>query len=79
MKGKINKAGYLLIWRKAKMVVQDCPYAGFNGQCGDQCPLFGEPETVKHQHLSTGPTGETHLSLCNRTLTFEELIDERKK
>lgn len=39
--------------------------------CGDWCPLFGEP-------LDCG-TGEIQLQLCHNTLTFTEITDEREK
>ena len=73
MKGKIDTDGILFIERKQKndepfYSDQLCPFG--RGNCGDWCPLFGEPER------SFAGRG-VKLQLCHRTLEFEELEDER--
>lgn len=90
MKGKIDKNGNLRIERDSRRDgTTYCPFqqTNFWGKdvlCGDRCPLFGEP----YQHterrnpfsaldLSTELTGKTALSLCHKTLIFDEFTDER--
>lgn len=71
MKIKIDEDGYLSIERglkNPKFKTQYCPYYAIdnNGsQCGDWCPLFGEPAN-----------GE--LETCKRIIEYDECIDERK-
>ena len=70
MKIKISRAGHLYIERglkKSKFKTQYCPYtATGNGfaQCGDWCPLFGEPE-------------HGVLKLCKTEISYDKCIDER--
>lgn len=76
MKGKISKSGWLVIERSGKWINQYCPFvddASAVGECAHFCPLFAEPET---EELIAGQP-KTLLRLCHRTLTFDELIDER--
>ena len=81
MKGKIWIDGHLMILRGREMSPQNCPYAP--ATCGDWCPLFGEPypHTCARSalDLSTELTGKTALSLCHKTLIFDEFTDEREK
>ena len=87
MKGKIWIDGHLMILRGREMSPQNCPYAQAIGTtCGDWCPLFGEPypHTERRNHfnaldLSTELTGKTALSLCHKTLIFDEFTDEREE
>ena len=80
MKGKIWINGHLMILRGREMSPQNCPYAP--ATCGDWCPLFGEPypHTCARSalDLSTELTGKTALSLCHKTLIFDEFTDERE-
>lgn len=39
--------------------------------CGDWCPLLGEPYETEH--------GNTRISVCQRSLIFTEFEDEREK
>jgi len=81
MKGKIDKDGVLYIERAGVMRQQMCPYSYSNQlpvfsatQCGDACPLFGEPTQLSHT-----PSGDTYgIKLCQRELVFGKLTDERK-
>lgn len=75
MKIKIDKDGYLQIFRKNDWKTQECrPGGGVNpngyenhryyAACCDMCPLFGEPEDEKEPmyggiHTSRGGHGET--------------------
>jgi hypothetical protein len=85
MKGKIDNNGWLRIERCGKERLQECPYTQKTFQvnnltirepCGDWCPLFGEPT----QYYSDGvvvANGKTLLTLCHKTLIFDEFTDER--
>jgi len=79
MRFKINVNGNLRIERAGQMKVQECPYdmaslsatKGENAECGDWCPLFGEPE---YTNDSKGATLRIcHTELCGR------FIDEREE
>ncbi len=52
MKVKINKEGILEIERNGEFKSQFCPFImtsiGDMVNCGDWCPLFGEPELLGH-------------------------------
>lgn len=76
MKGKINDLGDLEIFRNSKFKMQKCNFAEMDGLgsqfCGDNCPLFGEPESVDVVCVS--------IEICQgRTLLFGEFTDERVK
>lgn len=43
--------------------------------CGDWCVLFGEP--MQHENGYGFPKWE--LEICEKTLTFDEFVDERGK
>jgi hypothetical protein len=84
MKGKIDKYGFLNIFRKDDYKVCDCPYSTANDNvmhCGDWCPLFGEPweeeRFVDDGFQDTVKTGRTEIELCKRDLQFDEFEDER--
>ena len=94
MKGKIE-FGFLYIEREgSEMKSQYCPFdstpAVFEGEdkarCGVWCPLFGEPKTEDQEpptlyrgvSVSSGPQ-ITSLSLCQKTLYFDDFEDERNE
>jgi len=85
MKGKIWIDGHLMILRGREMSPQNCPYAQRHTPCGDWCPLFGEPYPHTERANPTNgldrrmvETGHTALSLCHKTLIFDEFTDERE-
>jgi len=50
-------------------------------KCGAFCPLFGEHYKVVGEHPISGEimaTGTVAVKLCETTLEFEELVDERE-
>jgi hypothetical protein len=74
MKGKIDNSGALWIDRGSEIKKQFCPFwqrdkIGLSHQCNDYCPLFGEPSLIGSLYT---------ISLCHKTLHFEELTDERE-
>lgn len=86
VKGKINKNGVLEIERAGKFKPQDCRKSIFttgNGgdcfSCGDECSLFGEPETETawNEMKSDQKTGRIFVELCEKTWYFDEFEDER--
>ena len=83
MKGKIWIDGHLMILRGREMSPQNCPYAQRHTPCGDWCPLFSEPYPHT-ERANPGldrrmvETGQTALSLCHKTLIFDEFTDERE-
>jgi hypothetical protein len=72
MKGKINPAGILMIWRVNEYKKQYCPLSGGDLFCGDTCPLFREPWLDK-------ATENTVLKICYREIVLKEFEDEREK
>ena len=71
MKGKIDNAGRLHIWRGDDWKDQHCHTRAQH--CSDWCPLFGEPY---EQNLLLGNIA---LNLCiKRTLVFDSLDDQRE-
>jgi hypothetical protein len=78
MNGKIDKDGHLSIERAWVMKSTLCPFDNPSDeeyrkpvQCGDWCPLFGEPWPLSDK-------SEKHwLHLCHRELEFETFTDER--
>ena len=73
MKIKINKTGSLEIERAGRGKKQYCPFVGEDriNNCGDWCPLFGEPEPHATQPVMM-------LKLCH-TYICGEITDERGK
>jgi hypothetical protein len=72
---KINKLGNLEIERAGKFQSQGCPHKG--GNCGDWCPLFGEP-----QELNDGEKKWEMLLVCGHVISTEygeKIIDERPR
>ena len=65
VKVKLNNKGNLFIERAGKFKIQGCPYYHKEAACGDWCPLFVECEGC--------------LELCESTICYDEMIDERKK
>jgi hypothetical protein len=74
MKGKINRNGYLQVWRGKEYKDKYCPFIKSNcGDwyvCGDWCVLFGELDYEENEI--------PEIKLCHKTLYFKELIDERQ-
>lgn len=74
MKGKINKLGRLEIQRGGKWKCQHCPYMEYYdsvpADCGDWCPMFGEPDSGRWKD-------KVMLQICNGTLWFDAFNDER--
>ena len=84
MKGKICKDGFLELWRRSEFKRQMCPVTNaLAADCGDWCPLFGEPTDGLDYCSDTQKyvkTGETLLSICQgQILAFEEFKDEREQ
>jgi hypothetical protein len=75
MKGKINEDGRLEIFGRGK---QYCPFCRNSGgqkeECGNWCPLFGEPEYIR----ATTVYYNVKISLCKKTLYFESFEDKSK-
>ena len=81
MNAKINKEGYLEIERAGEMRTQACPMVMKDIQCGDWCPLFGEPYDlkVKSDQDSSLLVYEFYIELCGgRILRLKGIEDERK-
>ena len=73
MEGKITKDGDLMILRAGKWKQQICPACGLN--CGDACPLFGEP--YKETIVADVAIDTYTLELCERKVAFTSFQDER--
>jgi len=84
MQGKIDKNGHLFIRRKNTIKEQLCPFysaKSLTGQnCGDWCPLFEEPE--RGYKINADLLDENKkpfkINICQTTLYFDELTDERE-
>ena len=77
MKGKIDKNGKLWIERANMMKEQHCLEHPKTTTCGDQCPQFGEPESIYAGENATPDLIE--VEICQgRRLQFDEFTDERK-
>lgn len=73
LNGMITKNGLLQINRGGTMRQQYCPYHPAGLECGDWCPLFHEPYTMKEEGRKI-----VNLWLCNnRCFKLQKLIDER--
>lgn len=76
MRGIITKDGILKIQRKSNWKEQHCPYVkndAYDTRCGDWCPLLEEPA-----YINRGFEHQFRLCACNRTLWFDEFMDERE-
>ena len=73
MRIKIDKDGYLEIERAGEMMAQECPFSDGNRDCGDHCPLFGEPD------MEEGGSFVGSINLCHNRYLGGEIIDERGK
>ena len=75
MEGKIDKRGELWIKRKSEYKPAYCPYMknkeGGYYICDCTCAMFSEP-------FYRNEAGMADLSLCQKTLRFTKLIDERE-
>lgn len=84
MKGKIDRAGCLYIERAGKVKKQRCPFYGVTeefpdpAECGDWCPLFGEP--MRETYIDDYGKNKSRivLALCHKTHEFNEFTDERE-
>jgi len=74
MDGKITKDGDLMILRAGKWKQQICPTSSLN--CGDACPLFGEP--YKETIVANVAVDNYTLDLCKGEWTFNSFQDERE-
>ena len=70
MDGKIDKNGTLWIKRKSEYVPAYCPYFKGDCVCGCSCVMFSEPNY-------RNDTDMADISLCQKTIIFVHLIDER--
>ena len=90
MKGKIDSQGFLHIERAGVMKEQLCPFQSldtnplYGKECGDWCPLFGEPYTWEKCKLDKNNdkvyVNMISINICNRhDFEFElnDLTDER--
>lgn len=75
MEVKIDNNGILWIMRKSKFELACCPYiktkSGLAPACWCGCALFSEP-------FYRNEAGMADISLCQKTLKFVHLIDERE-
>ena len=74
MKAAINQDGFLSIERAGILQRQYCPFqaAEESQECGDWCPMFGEPDIWSQNLVS--------ISICNgKTIKLELLEDHRIK
>ncbi len=87
MKIKINKDGSLEIERAGRGRKQYCPFVLEAVDCGDWCPLFGEPEIFTKEKFNQDRDGDTtvnlvttisRIDLCHITLEGE-ITDKRGK
>lgn len=94
MKGRINSGHTLIINDKRRLCPFAIAGSHIGQAstvelrfCGDWCALFGEPEpqtgtvydpTNMMTLLKSEETGKVELSLCKKTLVFDEFIDERE-
>ena len=73
----IDNVGMLAIERGGEMKSQWCPFHNEGEEptleCGDWCPLFGEPV------LPFSGEATVELDICKKTLPFDEFTDEREK
>ena len=71
MEGKIDKNGLLWIKRKTEYNLAYCPYVNGDCACGCFCAMFSEPVYWSESTIAD-------ISLCQKTLRFVHLIDERE-
>lgn len=57
----INRFGHLKLERDGVFVAQYCPYSPEGAECGDWCPLFGEPIKAMEGNSSM-------LPICTKVL-----------
>lgn len=77
MKIKIDATGGLWIKRAADYKKVWCPITQTKDQCGDWCPLFGEPDP--EEDADGNVTRYSGIDLCHRARIVGEIIDERVK
>ena len=85
MKIRLDRNGNLTIERNGSFHEQICPFQkapdGSQQECGDHCPLFGEPVMGKvHAFVYKLPFKDPDfLSICQDLTLYGEVIDERAK
>jgi len=80
MKGRINREGRLVFVRGGNAHTTLCPFQpSLDVPCGIWCALFGDPKVSKFfDPNKNAETVTTTLSLCHKTLKFDEFKDERE-
>jgi len=73
---KINKDGYLEMYRRGNWRFMICPFTGDGSHCGDWCPLFYYKETVRPGPGCEGNETLRELFLC-RTKYLIKKIDDK--
>ena len=82
-------SGWLFIERAGKMKAQECPFAEdrdvidgirIRRNCGDWCPLFGEPKHIESVGELTGRKVDCgwELEICQGRALTGEIVDERR-
>lgn len=74
MEIKIDKQGNLWIKRGGEWKKQYCPSTYDQPECGDWCPLFGEPFSLDEK--IAGDKNQSTLPLCQIEL-IGKITDER--
>ena len=83
MEGKIDENGYLKITGRGKLYCPFCRNSGGQDNCGDWCPLFGEPTdhfiSITDGHgIDKRKKDGIELQICHKPLYFDKFTDERK-
>lgn len=74
MKIEIDEEGHLLLERGGEMKSQFCPYQPRSlVQCGDWCPLFGEPDI-----FFNGSNDYFELTICHKKLKCRKDFTDRR-
>ena len=69
MKGRIDKSGWLHIYRPNKDSPVRCPQDS-SRVCGDWCALFEDP-------VKDDDDDKILVSMCTKIMVFDEFVDER--
>ena len=72
MKAAINQDGLLSIERAGVLQRQFCPFQAADDlqECGDWCPMFGEPDIWSQNLVS--------ISICNGKVIKLDSLDDRR-
>ena len=85
MNVKINERGFLYVERVGAWNGQYCPYGRIDeSQCGDWCPLFGEPRALALEPDEDNPLSRTAtiFRICRaswNTDLGDTILDERPR